>query len=155
MGAWKVWQLSASAAVPKRDLPYHDPKPDRSVAFIASNETAVDGSQWWCMPYRLFASSSARITARFFLGVGYSIPMSLKNPMGQSAQTAPSRQPRRTACSGPLPKKATPDTWTLAPAANAQLKSDPFADPAWRESSNLGISAASLTGPSVLAHLGL
>jgi hypothetical protein len=78
--------------------------------------------------------------------------MSVKNPSGHSPQTALPREPGRAARSGPPSKKAAPGTWALAPAANTQLKSDPFADPAWREASNLGICADSLTGPSELTQ---
>jgi hypothetical protein len=30
----------------KLDLPTHDPKSERRLAFMASNETAADGSHW-------------------------------------------------------------------------------------------------------------
>ena len=73
--------------------------------------------------------------------------------MDQSAQTAPLRQPQRAARSELPSKKAIPENWALAPAANTQLKSDPFADPAWRETSKLGICAASLIGPNELTEL--
>jgi len=100
-----------------------------------------------------FSVRSSKFEARFFPGERYFIPMSVKNPSGLSPQSANPRQPGRAARSGPPSKKATPDTWGLAPAANTQLKSDPFADPAWREVTNLGICTASLTGPSELTEL--
>jgi hypothetical protein len=100
-----------------------------------------------------FPVRSSQIEARFFPRVRHSILMSVKNPNGHSPQTAPLRQPRRTGCSGPPSTKAAPGTWALAPAANTQLKSDPFADPAWREASNLGLCAASSMGQSKLTEL--
>jgi len=44
--------------------------------------------------------------------------------------------------SRPLPR--TSGGWTLQPPANTQLRTDPFADPAWREDANLGTTAARL-----------
>lgn len=47
----------------------------------------------------------------------------------------------------PLPVQAR-TAWSLEPPANTQILSDPFADPDWRETANLGSSAAALLHPS-------
>ena len=44
--------------------------------------------------------------------------------------------------SRPLPR--TSGGWTLQPPANTRLRTEPFADPAWREDANLGTAAARL-----------
>ena len=44
----------------------------------------------------------------------------------------------------PLAAHGHATVWTLEPPANTQLLADPFEDPAWRESTNLGSSSAAM-----------
>ena len=44
----------------------------------------------------------------------------------------------------PLAANGKATVWTLEPPANTQLLTDPFVDPAWRESINFGSSSAAL-----------
>jgi len=44
----------------------------------------------------------------------------------------------------PLATTGSAAAWTLDPPANTQLRANPFADPNWRENTNLGSSADAL-----------